>query len=143
MTHWVKPYPEHAGKTQLQPGQFECWDTPPPADSGWVEAIEVRPDKTKPHWEQYYGEHFVDMTKSPAEIVWPLEDFSPEEVAEHAASYLAQANSVIQDKLDVIDLKKVRAATDAIINGDHSRLIALEAEAAALRASIKKDVSEL
>ena len=50
----------------------QCWDTPPPAgDEGWREAIEVRPAVTAYH--EVYGQHYFDLTKTPVEIVWPVE----------------------------------------------------------------------
>lgn len=50
----------------------QCWDTPPPAgDEGWREAIEVRPPVTQYH--EVYGQHYFDLTKTPVEIVWPVE----------------------------------------------------------------------
>ena len=50
----------------------QCWDTPPPAgDESWREAIEVRPPVTAYH--EVYGQHYFDLTKTPVEIVWPIE----------------------------------------------------------------------
>ena len=56
----------------------QCWDTPPPAgDEGWREAIEVRPPVTQYH--EVYGQHYFDLTKTPVEIVWPVEAVSIED----------------------------------------------------------------
>ncbi len=56
----------------------EVWDTQPPAgDSGWVTAIEVRPSIV-PNRQVYTSHHF-DLTKDPVEIVWGVEDISPED----------------------------------------------------------------
>ena len=129
MTHWIRA----ADGINVT----DCWDTPPPAgQDGWREAIEVRPAKTKPDWEQGYGSHFFDLTKTPAEIVWPLVDFPPEEVAAHTQNEISRRNQQVQNQLDAIDLRKVRATTDAILSGDNSRLTALEAQAATLRTQI-------
>ena len=50
----------------------QCWDTPPPAnEEGWRDAIEVRPPVTQYH--EVYGQHYFDLTKTPVEIVWPVE----------------------------------------------------------------------
>lgn len=89
----------------------DVWDTLPPAgQDGWREAIEVKPAKTKPDYEQYYGQHYFDLTKTPAGIVWPLMDFSPEECAEHKANYeaqqLARYTNVVQKYMD--DFAKTR-----------------------------------
>ena len=55
----------------------QCWDTPPPAgDEGWREAIEVRPTVTA--YREVYGQHYFDLTKTPVEIVWPIEAISIE-----------------------------------------------------------------
>ena len=55
----------------------QCWDTPPPAgDEGWRDAIEVRPPVTQYH--EVYGQHYFDLTKTPVEIVWPVEAVSIE-----------------------------------------------------------------
>ena len=55
----------------------QCWDTPPPAgDEGWREAIEVRPAVTA--YREVYGQHYFDLTKTPVEIVWPIEVISIE-----------------------------------------------------------------
>ena len=56
----------------------QCWDTPPPAgDESWREAIEVRPAVTAYH--EVYGQHYFDLTKTPVEIVWPVEAVSVED----------------------------------------------------------------
>ena len=56
----------------------QCWDTPPPAgEDGWREAIEVRPPVTQYH--EVYGQHYFDLTKTPVEIVWPVEAVSIED----------------------------------------------------------------
>ena len=56
----------------------QCWDTPPPAgDEGWRDAIEVRPPVTQYH--EVYGQHYFDLTKTPVEIVWPIEAVSIED----------------------------------------------------------------
>ena len=50
----------------------QCWDTPPPAnEEGWRDAIEVRPPVTA--YREVYGQHYFDLTKTPVEIVWPIE----------------------------------------------------------------------
>ena len=56
----------------------QCWDTPPPfGEEGWREAIEVRPAVTAYH--EVYGQHYFDLTKTPVEIVWPVEAVSIED----------------------------------------------------------------
>ena len=56
----------------------QCWDTPPPAgDEGWRDAIEVRPPVTA--YREVYGQHYFDLTKTPVEIVWPVEAVSIED----------------------------------------------------------------
>ena len=56
----------------------QCWDTPPPAgEEGWRDAIEVRPPVTQYH--EVYGQHYFDLTKTPVEIVWPVEAVSIED----------------------------------------------------------------
>ena len=55
----------------------QCWDTPPPAgEEGWRDAIEVRPTVTQ--YREVYGQHYFDLTKTPVEIVWPIEAISIE-----------------------------------------------------------------
>ena len=125
MTHWIRV---------VDGVVTDCWDTPPPeGQEGWREAIENRPAKTKPHWEQGYGAHYFDLSKDPAEIVWPLEDFSTENAAQYKADYLRQQNQNVQKQLDAIDAKKVRAITDSILTGDNTRLQALEDKAVITR----------
>lgn len=62
--------------------------------------------------------------------------------AAYAAALAAQAdilhNAGLQAQLDDIDAKKVRAVTDAILNGDMTRLQTLEAHAILLRQQIIK-----
>lgn len=56
----------------------QCWDTPPPSgEEGWRDAIEVRPPVTQYH--EVYGQHYFDLTKTPVEIVWPVEAVSIED----------------------------------------------------------------
>ena len=56
----------------------QCWDTPPPAgDEGWRDAIEVRPPVRA--YREVYGQHHFDLTKTPVEIVWPIEAVSIED----------------------------------------------------------------
>lgn len=56
----------------------QCWDTQPPAgESGWKSAIEVRPAITPNR--QMYTAHRFDITKDPVEIVWGVQDISPED----------------------------------------------------------------
>lgn len=50
----------------------------------------------------------------------------------------AAFNAALQIKLDAIDRKKVRALTDAVLTGDKSTLMALEAQAETHRAAWKK-----
>ena len=50
----------------------------------------------------------------------------------------AAFNADLQFKLDAIDRKKVRALTDAVLTGDKSTLVALEAQAETHRAAWKK-----
>ncbi|GEM_PF-4998741 len=137
MTLWIKPHAGKENKTRLESGEFDCWDTPPPANTGWLEATEVRLPKTKPDYEQCYGNHYLDLTKTPAEIVWPVKDFSPAEVTVHKKDVLDRENAVVMAKLAARDTKKARAITDALLTGDKTRLEALEAEAAVLRGQIK------
>ena len=56
----------------------QCWDTPPPSgEEGWRDAIEIRPPVTQYH--EVYGQHYFDLTKTPVEIVWPVEAVSIED----------------------------------------------------------------
>ena len=55
----------------------QCRDTDP-QDPQWVGAAEIRPALGV---GQYYGDHYFDITKTPVEIVWPVLNFSAEEVA--------------------------------------------------------------
>lgn len=65
----------------------QCWDTPPPAgEEGWRDAIEVRPAVTQ--YREVYGQHYFDLTKTPVEIVWPVEAVS---VEDRKASMLSHA----------------------------------------------------
>ena len=65
----------------------QCWDTPPPAgEDGWRDAIEVRPTVTA--YREVYGQHYFDLTKTPVEIVWPVEAVS---VEDRKVSMLAHA----------------------------------------------------
>ena len=65
----------------------QCWDTPPPAgEEGWRDAIEVRPVVTQ--YREVYGQHYFDLTKTPVEIVWPIEAVS---VEDRKASMLSHA----------------------------------------------------
>ena len=65
----------------------QCWDTPPPAgEDGWRDAIEVRPTVTA--YREVYGQHYFDLTKTPVEIVWPVEAVS---VEDRKASMLSHA----------------------------------------------------
>jgi len=128
MTFWIRAVD---GKTVT-----DVWDTQPPAgQDGWREAIEVKPALI-PH-KQHHGAHHFDLTKTPAQIIWPVIDYTPEEIASIKAQVLKQENKVIHDQLDAIDSKKMRAMTDAFLTGDKSRLHDLEAQAVALRAKIK------
>ena len=65
----------------------QCWDTPPPTgEDGWRDAIEVRPAVTQ--YREVYGQHYFDLTKTPVEIVWPIEAVS---VEDRKASMLSHA----------------------------------------------------
>ena len=55
----------------------QCRDTDP-QDPQWVGAVEIKPALGV---GQYYGDHYFDITKTPVEIVWPVLNFSAEEVA--------------------------------------------------------------
>jgi len=69
MPLWVKV----SGDTVVQ-----CWDTPPPAgEEDWRDAIEVRPPVTD--HREIYGQHYFDLTKTPVEIAWPVEEISIED----------------------------------------------------------------
>jgi hypothetical protein len=47
----------------------QVWDSAPPAgESGWVEAIEIKPDLI-PN-QEILTDHMIDLTKTPAEIVY-------------------------------------------------------------------------
>ena len=64
----------------------QCWDTPPLAgDEGWRDAIEVRPAVTA--YREVYGQHYFDLTKTPVEIVWPVEAVSVEDRKADALNY--------------------------------------------------------
>jgi len=57
---------------------LQVWDTPPPAaESGWHDAIEVRPP-VLPH-RQGYTQHYYDTTKRPIEIIWDTYEISVED----------------------------------------------------------------
>ena len=136
MTLWIKPHTGKENETKLQSGEFHCWDILPTDSDGWREAIEVRPAKND--IEQYYGHHYIDLTKTPVEIVWPVEDFLPAEIEENKKNALDAANAAVLSALAAIDNKKIRAITESILTGDNTRLEALEAEAAVLRTMFKK-----
>lgn len=138
MTYWVKPRPGFEAATKLFSGQCECWDTTPPDLTGWREAVEIKPDLIPD--EQHHGAHYFDMSTSPAQIVWEKHDYTPEEKASIKAQRVTQANKVVQDQLDAIDKKKVRAMTDATLSGDKTRLAQLESDAAALRKQLVSSV---
>jgi hypothetical protein len=64
----------------------QCWDTPPPSgEEGWRDAIEVRPPVTA--YREVYGQHYFDLTKTPVEIVWPVEAVSIEDRKADALNY--------------------------------------------------------
>ena len=130
MGFWLKPYPGNEGKTRLVSGETQCIDTQP-TEEGWIEAVEVRPD-LRPH-EQYHGAHYFDMTKTPAEICWPVVDYTPEEIAAVKAQVLKQENKVVQDQIDALELKGIRA----IREGDAVRIATNDAAIAALRSQLK------
>ena len=136
MALWIKPHAGKENETKLQSGEFECWDTPPPDNAGWREAIEVRPAKND--IEQYYGHHYIDLTKTPVEIVWPVESFSPSDIEINTKNALEAMNAPVLRALVEIDNKKIRAISEFLLTGDKTRLEALEAEAVTLRATIKK-----
>lgn len=77
----------------------QCWDTQPPAgESGWKSAIEVRPALT-PHRQMYTAHHF-DITKDPVEIVWGVQDISPEDRKGGMRSQAAAAfQQVVQEEM--------------------------------------------
>jgi hypothetical protein len=128
MTFWIRAVD---GKTVT-----DVWDTTPPAgQDGWREAVEVKPALI-PH-KQHHGAHYFDLTKTPAQIIWPIVDYTPEEQATIQTQLLKQANKVVQDQLDAIDVKKVRAITDALLSGNMRWIRELEKQAVALRAQIK------
>jgi hypothetical protein len=64
----------------------QCWDTPPPVgEEGWRDAIEVRPPVRA--YREVYGQHHFDLTKTPVEIVWPIETISIEDRKADALRY--------------------------------------------------------
>jgi hypothetical protein len=64
----------------------QCWDTPPPAgEENWRDAIEVRPPVRA--YREVYGQHYFDLTKTPVEIVWPIETISIEDRKADALAY--------------------------------------------------------
>ena len=64
----------------------QCWDTPPPVgEEGWRDAIEVRPPVRA--YREVYGQHHFDLTKTPVEIVWPIEAISIEDRKADALAY--------------------------------------------------------
>ena len=64
----------------------QCWDTPPPVgEDGWRDAIEVRPPVRA--YREVYGQHHFDLTKTPVEIVWPIEAISIEDRKADALAY--------------------------------------------------------
>jgi hypothetical protein len=73
----------------------QCWDTPPPAgETGWVSAIEVRPEII-PH-RQMYTAHRFDVSKTPVEIVYGVQDISYED---RKVGMIQHANMAFQMEL--------------------------------------------
>ena len=77
----------------------QCWDTQPPrGESGWKSAIEVRPAIT-PNRQMYTSHHF-DITKDPVEIVWGVQDITPEDRKGGMRSQAAAAfQQVVQEEM--------------------------------------------
>ncbi|NBS70055.1 hypothetical protein EBT31_14255 [bacterium] len=77
----------------------QCWDTQPPrGEAGWKSAIEVRPAIT-PH-RQMYTSHSFDITKDPVEIVWGVQDITPEDRKGGMRSQAAAAfQQVVQEEM--------------------------------------------
>ena len=77
----------------------QCWDTQPPrGESGWKSAIEVRPAIT-PNRQMYTSHHF-DITKDPVEIVWGVQDITPEDRKGGMRSQAAVAfQQVVQEEM--------------------------------------------
>lgn len=70
----------------------QCWDTQPPAgESGWKSAIEVRPALIPNR--QIHTTHHFDISKDPVEIVWGIQDISPED---RKSSMRSQASIAFQ-----------------------------------------------
>jgi hypothetical protein len=97
----------------------QCWDTQPPkGEAGWKSAIEVRPELI-PHRQMYTAHHF-DITKDPVEIVWGVQDITPEDrkgalIGRAKAEYqqIAQAELMKDMDGDGGDVTVVQAASAA------------------------------
>jgi hypothetical protein len=97
----------------------QCWDTQPPkGEAGWKSAIEVRPELI-PHRQVYTAHHF-DITKDPVEIVWGVQDITPEDrkgglIGRAKAEYqqIAQAELMKDMDGDGGDVTVVQAASAA------------------------------
>jgi hypothetical protein len=71
---------------------LQVWDTPPPAaESGWHDAIEVRPTLV-PH-RQGYTAHRFDIDKRPIEIIWDTYEIA---VEDRKSGMVSQAKSMFQ-----------------------------------------------
>lgn len=77
----------------------QCWDTQPPrGEAGWKSAIEVRPALTPNR--QMYTSHTFDITKDPVEIVWGVQDITPEDRKGGMRSQAAAAfQQVVQEEM--------------------------------------------
>jgi len=97
----------------------QCWDTQPPrGEAGWKSAIEVRPAITPNR--QMYTSHTFDITKDPVEIVWGVQDITPEDrkggmIAQAKAEYQQIANAELLKDLEQgdADVTVVQAASAA------------------------------
>ena len=85
----------------------QCWDTPPPSnETGWVEAIEVKPSIIQ--YRQCYDTHYFDTTKTPVEITWVVKEIT---VAERKSSMLSDAKSTYTQTVQTESLKAIDSST--------------------------------
>lgn len=84
---------------------LQVWDTPPPAaESGWYDAIEVRPTLVPHH--QGYTAHRFDVTKRPIEIIWDTYEIS---VEDRKAGMVMQSKAMFQQPTPAV-VDSTRAA---------------------------------
>jgi hypothetical protein len=93
----------------------QCWDTQPPrGEAGWKSAIEVRPAITPNR--QMYTSHTFDITKDPVEIVWGVQDITPEDRkggmrSQAAAAFQQVVQGEMRKEVDEFPETRYNAAT--------------------------------